>query len=126
MTRRFKAIARLYWVRETCCKRRTLRAAKLFDILVGPAKQAIAPNSRVIVIPDGSLNGLNFETLLVSEPKLHYWIEDVTVVNASSLRLLAASHNSSNNTAGKLLLIGDAVAPDPEYGELPEAALEID
>ena len=99
--------------------------SKLFDILVGPAKRAIASNARVIVIPDGSLNGLNFETLLVSEPKLHYWIEDVTVVNASSLRLLAASRNSSHDKAGKLLLIGDAVAPDPEYGELPEAALEM-
>jgi CHAT domain-containing protein/Tfp pilus assembly protein PilF len=98
---------------------------KLFDTLVGPAKQAIAPNARVIVIPDGSLNGLNFETLLVSAPKLHYWIEDVTVVNASSLKLLAASRNSSHDKAGKLLLIGDAIAPDPEYGELPEAALEM-
>jgi CHAT domain-containing protein/Tfp pilus assembly protein PilF len=98
---------------------------KLFDILIGPAKQVIAPNSRVIVIPDGTLNGLNFETLLVSEPKLHYWIEDVTVVNASSLRLLAAASNSSSAKVGKLLLIGDAVASDPEYGELPEAALEI-
>jgi CHAT domain-containing protein/Tfp pilus assembly protein PilF len=98
---------------------------KLFDILVGPAQQAIAPNSRVTVIPDGSLNGLNFETLLVPDPKLHYWIEDVTVVNASSLRLLAASHKSSKAEAAKLLLMGDAVSPDPEYGELPEAALEI-
>jgi CHAT domain-containing protein/Flp pilus assembly protein TadD len=98
---------------------------KLFDILVGPAWQAIASNSRVIVIPDGSLNGLNFETLLVPDPKLHYWIEDVTVVNASSLRLLAASHKSSKAGAAKLLLMGDAVSPDPEYGELPEAALEI-
>ena len=98
---------------------------KLFDILVGPARQVIAPNSRVVIIPDGSLNGLNFETLLVSEPKLHYWIEDVTVVNASSLRLLAASHSSSRTKAAKLLLIGDAIAPDAEYGELPEAALEI-
>jgi CHAT domain-containing protein/Tfp pilus assembly protein PilF len=97
----------------------------LFDILVGPAWQAIASNSRVIVIPDGSLNGLNFETLLVPDPKLHYWIEDVTVVNASSLRLLAASHKSSKAEAAKLLLMGDAVSPDPEYGELPEAALEI-
>jgi CHAT domain-containing protein len=92
---------------------------------VGPAKQTIAPNSRVIVISDGSLNGLNFETLLVPDPKLHYWIEDVTVVNASSLRLLAASHKSSKAEAAKLLLMGDAVSPDPEYGELPEAALEI-
>jgi CHAT domain-containing protein len=103
----------------------SLEGTQLFDILVAPAKQAIAPSSRVIVIPDGSLNGLNFETLLAHEPTLHYWIEDVTVVNASSLRLLAAAHNSSPTKAGKLLLIGDAVTPDPEYGELPEAALEI-
>ncbi len=98
---------------------------KLFDILVAPAQQAIAANSRVIVIPDGSLNGLNFETLLVPEPKLHYWIEDVTVVNASSLRLLAASHKSAKSESRKLLLMGDAISPDPEYGELPEAELEI-
>jgi CHAT domain-containing protein len=99
--------------------------SKLFDILIRPAKELIASSGRVIVIPDGSLNGLNFETLLVSEPKLHYWIEDVTVVNASSLRLLAASRNSSHDKAGKLLLIGDAVAPDPEYAELREAAQEM-
>jgi CHAT domain-containing protein/Tfp pilus assembly protein PilF len=99
--------------------------ARLFDILVAPARRAIAPYSRVVVIPDGSLNNLNFETLLVREPKLHYWIEDVTVINASSLTLLAASHDSLKNTAGKLLLIGDAVATDSAYGQLPEAAQEI-
>ena len=92
---------------------------------MAPAKQAIAPNSRVVIIPDGSLNSLNFETLLVPGVHLHYWIEDVTIINASSLRLLAAAHNSSKTKAGKLLLIGDAVAADPEYGELPEAALEM-
>ena len=94
-------------------------------MLVAPARRAITPNSRVVIIPDGSLNGLNFETLLVPEPKLHYWIEDVTVLNASSLRLLAAAHSAPRAKAGKLLLIGDALAPDPEYGELREAALEI-
>jgi len=98
---------------------------KLFDMLVAPARQAIAPDSRVIIIPDGSLNSLNFETLLVPEPTLHYWIEDVTVTNASSLRLLAAARGSSRTEDGRLLLIGDAVAADPEYGDLPQAALEI-
>lgn len=100
--------------------------AKLFDILVAPAKEAIARNSRVVIVPDGSLNSLNFETLLVTEPKLHYWIEDVTVTNASSLRLLAASHPASRTTADKLLLMGDAVAPNQEYAELPKAAAEIE
>jgi len=103
--------------------------SKLFDILVRPARQAIGPNSRVVIIPDGSLNNLNFETLLVAEPKLHYWIEDVTVMSASSLRLLAASHNSprepSKTGAGELLLIGDAVAANPQYGELSKASVEI-
>jgi CHAT domain-containing protein len=69
---------------------------------------------------------LNFETLLVSEPKLHYWIEDVTVMNASSLRLLAVSRPSSTTATGKLLLIGDAVAPNHEYAELPKATAEIE
>ena len=48
------------------------------------------------------------------------------MINASSLRLLAASHPSSKTTAGKLLLIGDAVAPNRDYGELPKAGMEID
>jgi CHAT domain-containing protein len=65
----------------------------------------------------------------VPEPKLHYWIEDATIADASSLRLLAASHNSSHDSkagGGKLLLIGDAVAPNPDYGDLPKAAVEIE
>jgi len=99
---------------------------KLFDILVGPVRQSIAPDSRVVIIPDGSLNNLNFETLLVAEPQLHYWIEDVTVMNASSLRVLAASHHSSRTANEKLLLMGDAVAPNREYDELPKAAVEIE
>jgi CHAT domain-containing protein len=99
---------------------------RLFDMLVRPAMQIIAPDSRVVVMPDGSLNNLNFETLLVAEPKPHYWIEDVTIANASSLRLLAASHSSPKNKTGNLLLIGDAVAPSPEYQELPKAKTEIE
>ncbi len=99
---------------------------QLFDILVRPANGVIAPNSRVVIVPDRSLNNLNFETLLVAEPKLHYWIEDVTVSNASSLRLLAASHRSPSTHAGRLLLIGDAIAPNRDYEELPKAAVEVE
>jgi CHAT domain-containing protein len=99
--------------------------SKLFDMLAGPAKQSIPSNSRVVIIPDGSLNNLNFETLLVSEPKLHYWIEDVTISNATSIRLLAASQSKPRAGAGKLLLIGDAVSPDAQYGDLPKAAVEM-
>ena len=40
----------------------------LYDVLVAPARKLIPPNSRVILITDGSLDSLNFETLLVQSP----------------------------------------------------------
>jgi CHAT domain-containing protein/Tfp pilus assembly protein PilF len=101
----------------------------LYQMLVAPAQPLLTKDAQVFVVPDGSLNGLNFETLLVPEPKLHYWIEDATVADASSLRLLAASHNSLHNSKtgpGKLLLIGDAVSPNADYAELPKAGAEIE
>ena len=97
----------------------------LYETLVASAYGLSPPGSRVIVIPDGSLNNLNFETLLVPEPRLHYWIEDVTVRNASSLRLLATAHGPRKNGPAKLLLMGDALAPNQEYGRLPQAAAEM-
>jgi CHAT domain-containing protein/Flp pilus assembly protein TadD len=97
----------------------------LYQMLVAPAQHLLTKDAKVFIIPDGSLNNLNFETLLVADPRLHYWIEDVTIADASSLRLLAASYNSPRTKAGKLLLIGDAVAANPEYAELPQATQEI-
>ena len=58
----------------------------LYRTLVAPAKSLLADNAKVFIIPDGSLNNLNFETLIVAEPKPHFWIEDADVANASSLR----------------------------------------
>jgi CHAT domain-containing protein len=98
----------------------------LYRILVAPAKGLLAKNSKIFVIPDGSLNSLNFETLLVSDPKPHYWIEDVTIANASSLRLLSASHTATRKSASNLLLFGDAVAPNKDYPELSKAAVEME
>jgi CHAT domain-containing protein len=68
---------------------------KLYSLLVEPAKKLIPADSRVILLPDGSLYGLNFETLLVPGPKAHFWIEDVTLTTASSLTLLGAGRNNS-------------------------------
>ena len=101
----------------------------LYQMLVAPAQPLLTKDSQVFVIPDGSLNGLNFETLLVPQPKLHYWIEDATIADASSLRLLAASHNSPHDSKtgpGKLLLVGDAVSPNADYADLPKAGVEIE
>jgi CHAT domain-containing protein len=98
----------------------------LYRTLVAPAQGLLAKNAKVFIIPDGSLNSLNFETLLVSDPNLHYWIEDVRIANASSLRLLSASRNASRKLASNLLLFGDAVAPSKDYPELSQAKVEMD
>jgi CHAT domain-containing protein len=101
----------------------------LYRTLIAPAKALLANNARVFIIPDGSLNNLNFETLIVTDPKPHFWIEDADVANASSLRMLAASfaRNSirEKKRARNLLLIGDSVAPSKEYPELPHAPQQM-
>jgi CHAT domain-containing protein len=98
----------------------------LYRMLVEPAASLIGAN--VVVVSDGPLSLLNFETLVVpetgsgSEP--HYWIEDANVVSAPSLYLLA-SRKAWRSTPGKLLLLGDAVSPNPDYPDLPMAAAEM-
>jgi CHAT domain-containing protein len=102
-------------------------ARLLYDTLVAPAASMIPKGSRVFIIPDGALNELNFETLLVpGAGELHYWIEDATVTNASSIRLLARSNPmASGANEKKLLLIGDPIAKGTEFESLPNAPAEV-
>jgi CHAT domain-containing protein len=97
--------------------------SKLYETLVAPAATLIAPDREVIVIPDGSLAALNFETLIVPGPTPHYWIQDATILNATSLELLATREAASQ--AKRLLLIGDALVPSGEYAPLPNAQAEM-
>ena len=97
----------------------------LYHILVEPASNLLSPNGRTFIIPDGSLNTLNFEALLVPGATPHYWIEDVTITDASSLRLLSTARPGSNH-ADRLLLIGNAVAASSEYPELRQAGTEME
>ena len=100
-------------------------AIDLYRKLIQPAGALLPKNAKVFIIPDGSLNALNFEALLVPGPKPHYWVEDVTIANAGSLRLLAGSHSSARPSGTRLLLVGNPISPAPEYGTLPQAALEM-
>ncbi|MGC2195035.1 MAG: CHAT domain-containing tetratricopeptide repeat protein [Terriglobales bacterium] len=97
----------------------------LYRTLVQPAQAMLAKSAKVFIIPDGSLNALNFEALLAPAPKPHYWIEDVTIANASSLRLLERSHSRNRAGTRRLLLVGNPVAASAEYGTLPQAAVEM-
>ncbi len=111
---------------------------QLYDMLVAPAQKLITADSRVIVIADGSLHGLNFETLLAPAPKPHYWIEDVTISNANSLAMLGSSSmlprvraepfraNLGGQASPKnLLLIGNPIPASSEFPALPQASEEI-
>jgi len=97
----------------------------LYEMLVEPAKKLIPPGSRVIVLPDESLYGLNFETLVVPDPQPHLWIEDVTLTTASSLTLLERSAGRSVTSEKSLLLVGNTDQPNPDFPPLPQAPEEM-
>lgn len=96
------------------------QAQKLYNMLVAPAK--IAKGSRVIVIADGQLHTLNFETLLTPERK--YWIEDVIMTGAGSLQLLARKPGKPAGSPS-MLLVGDAPTADSAFPRLKHAATEM-
>lgn len=103
--------------------------AALYRILVEPAKDFLPKDlksGKVFVVPDGSLNGLNFETLQVPGPQPHYWIEDVMLSSAGSLRMLQAFHDTHQKGGGRLLLFGDAISPNEDFPALPKAAAEME
>ena len=99
--------------------------AALWQTLVAPAVHKVPPGTRVIVVPDGPLHGLNFETLVAPGPRPHYWIEDVTVMVAPSLGLLSAPPHR-RRAESRILVIGNPVPPSPEFPPLPHAAREVD
>jgi CHAT domain-containing protein len=102
--------------------------SELYRILIGPVERWIKPQSEVTIISDGPLCGLNFETLVVKAPAPHYWIEDVSITNASSAFLLAVGSHARalhpSTAPRNLLLIGNPESP-PNYPPLSYAGEEI-
>jgi CHAT domain-containing protein len=108
----------------------------LYQNLVAPAAKLIRPKAPVMILADGALSQLNFETLLVPGPgpkvgrgtepayDVHYWIEDTTLLSAPSLYLLAAA-KPAHGISRKLLLLGNPVSPSPDYPSLPLFGAEM-
>jgi CHAT domain-containing protein len=108
----------------------------LYQILVAPAAKLIRPGATVMILDDGALSRLNFETLLAPGPSpqvspsanhgpnTHYWIDDATLLSAPSLDLLAAARPARENNR-KLLLLGNPVSPSPDYPSLPLFGFEM-
>jgi CHAT domain-containing protein len=100
------------------------KGQKLFSTLVAPAGHLIPPGSRVVLLSDGVLNTFNPETLIVPEPKPHFWIEDAILTTANSLSMLQDAVNRPHTAQKSLLIIGDTV-PVPGFPTLPQAQDEM-
>ncbi|MGB7282707.1 MAG: CHAT domain-containing tetratricopeptide repeat protein [Candidatus Acidiferrum sp.] len=98
---------------------------KLYEVLVEPAARSIPQDSRVILLPDGTLYGLNFESLIVPGPQPHYWIDDVTLTTANSLTLLASAAAQPAPKDKNLFLVGNTVSPSADFPALPQASAEM-
>ncbi len=101
-------------------------AGTLYRTLIGPAEKLIRRDATVIIVPDGALNRLNFETLIVDTPARHYWIEDVTVAIAPALGIVSTGPSGAPSQLEPALLIGDPVPPSADFPKLPYAAREIE
>lgn len=96
------------------------RGRALFTALVAPAG-ILPPNARVIIVPDGRLHELNFETLVADD---RFWIEDAILSTASSLKLLVRQTPPRVRDAS-ILLVGDVPEVDPAFPRLAHAGTEI-
>ncbi len=108
----------------------------LYKILVSPAAAMLRPDTPVIILADGILSQLNFETLLVpgagpgaqpnatSNLQMHYLLDDLTVSSAPSLSMLAAAE-PLGHAEQKILIIGNPVSPDQDLPSLPMFGLEM-
>jgi CHAT domain-containing protein/tetratricopeptide (TPR) repeat protein len=97
----------------------------LYDVLVRPVRKWIPPGARVVVVPDGALHNLNFETLPIYEEKGsgRYLIEELAISVAPSLPVAAPPRPERLRS---ILLIGDPPQADPEFPRLRHAGSEID
>ncbi|MGE0460472.1 MAG: CHAT domain-containing protein [Vicinamibacterales bacterium] len=127
---------------------------RLYEMLVAPVAARIPRAASVVIVPDGALHRLNFETLPVRQDAPHYWVEDVTVQVAPSLAMLRTAGARSgasgrapgagsgggvndgavNDVAGSagasapasLLLVGNPTPRLPEFPALGYAPAEME
>jgi CHAT domain-containing protein/tetratricopeptide (TPR) repeat protein len=101
--------------------------SQLYRMLVAPAVAGLPAGTRFVIVPDGALHAVNFETLPVDDPRgpnRHYWIEDAEIQIAPSLASLTTTKPVST-AARSLLLIGNPTPHAPEYPALGYAGAEM-
>ncbi len=99
---------------------------RLYEMLVAPAAKELVLRRAAIVVPDGALHQLSFETLPnYAATPWRYWNDEVTAAVAPAL----SDGVSMARGAGKgaaALLVGDPEAAGAEYPKLAEAGKELE
>ncbi len=84
---------------------------ELYKLLIEPAAGLLRSERPLIVIPDGPLSSLNFETLVATDHDTpHYWLEKFVISSAPSFALLQPRPSHRLTPSRKILLIGKAHA----------------
>jgi len=99
--------------------------AELFRTLVQPALKQLRGIREVVIVPDGPLYGLNFETLRQGTGSAPYWIENVTLSIAPYLSLMLGDHQATAHTKN-VLLLGDATEWSTDFPRLLNSPGELD
>ncbi len=102
----------------------SLDGQRLWQSLLAPAGDVPFGGKRVVLVADGALHQLNFETLPVPGDRPHYWIEDAVVAEAPSLALLSGGPAPRVNGTPSVLLIGDP-SPVGAFPRLAHASREL-
>jgi len=96
----------------------------LYDMLVVPAASMLPIGARVIIVPDGPLHRLSFETLpIYGGDKPRYWMDDATIAVAPSFGVFHGGGKGSGSQ--KALILGNPLSPGPDFPALPHAPEEI-
>jgi CHAT domain-containing protein len=99
---------------EQAIAKQTKAARRLFDLLLGPLAAHLKPDQRLIIVPDGLLNNLPFETLIRDGRSLIEDHEISYVPSASALGLLQQANNSEGAADRlELLAVGDPAFRSP-------------
>ena len=99
---------------------------QLYRALISTIAPALPKDGSVVIVPDGALHGINFETLPVIGSRAHYWIEDVEIQIAPSLASLTNGGPASPPPPqASVLLIGNPTSNRPQYPALKFASDEM-
>lgn len=99
---------------------------RLYEVLLAPAAKELAVRRAAIVVPDGALHQLSFETLPnYAVTPARYWNDEVTAAVAPAMSDGVALGRGLAKGAAALLL-GDPEAAGAEYPKLAEAGKELE